>query len=121
MAIVQIISPIDIATQGFIGTTPLSIATQGFIVFLEEEIIDEVDRSVGGGKDYHAERRRKEHREKQKQKRITATIYIGDEKFTKTVVVKDISISLSDVGVEVSLDEQQKPIIKIILPTDEKA
>ena len=120
MAIVQIISPIDIATQGFIGTNPLSIATQGFIVFLDDEIID-IGLPAGGRKDYHGDRRRKEQREKDKRKKITATIYIGNEVFKESVIVKDVSLSLTDVNVEVSLDEQQKPIIKIILPNDEKA
>lgn len=113
MTSIQIISPIDIAIQGFIGNVPLSIATQGVIVFLEEEIIDVI---VGGGKDYRTEQRRKKWQEKQQRKKITATIYIGDEKFTETVVVKDISMSLNDIDVEVSIDEQQKPKIKIILP-----
>jgi hypothetical protein len=120
----QIISPLDIATNGILAVIPsrqiqnpaLTIATMGWIVFLEEEIIEEV--VVGGGKDYRAERRRKEQLEKRK--KITATVFVGDEKFTKSVITKDVKLSLKDVKVSISTDDKLRPKIEIILPNDQE-
>ena len=117
-----IISPLDIATNGVLAvissrniqSPALTIATVGWIVLLEEELLE----IPSGGKDYHGDRRRKKQLEKYK--KITATIFVGDEKFTESVITKNVKLSLKDVRVSISTDDKSKPKIKIILPDEYK-
>lgn len=102
-----------------IGGEALSLITDGFVtVILEEEIIEpeepEVDPRLSGGgvpDDTWEARQRKK-----KKKKITAKVYIGGEEFKETVIVEDLTLELKDVRLNVSLDENQKPKLKIILP-----
>jgi len=125
----QIISPIDIATNGLLATvaidrtqsggpqlivTPaLTIATMGWIVFLEEEIV-EVPEKKGGRKPPRV--RPGDKRKKKFRKKITCRVQVDNEWYTDVAYTDDLKLNLRDVRVKLDLDEQKKPIIEIILP-----
>jgi len=109
----QTISPIHIATQGFV--TPCiayHIATHGWIVFLEEEIIEVVPLEGGGKTPVRPGDRRK----RKFRKKITCRVQVDGEWYTDVVYTDDLKLNLRNVQVNLDLDEQKKPIIEIILP-----
>ena len=103
--VTQVLSPLDIATQGLLSDNILTIATQGWIAFVTEEIIE------GGGKPP----RPGDRRVIKKKKRITVTCFIDGKKYVETVETKDLTIKLKDVIINV-IYEETKPKVIIILP-----
>jgi len=105
-----IVDPLSIATEGFIlisnpsSCASISIATMGFIVELTESLVIRSGKldphSLGG------------YPKKPKiRKRITATVYIDNVKYTESIEVDDINIKLSDVRVNLILEEISPRII----------
>ena len=116
----QIISPLDIATNGVLAVIPsrniqtpaLTMATMGWIVFLEEEIEEvEIDGGGGGPPARPGDRKKKKLR-----KKITCRVMIAGEWYEKVAYTNDIKMNLKDVDVEINTDKEKKPIIEIILP-----
>ena len=116
----QIISPLDIATDGLLATISsrelfnpaLTIATSGWIVFLTEEIV-EAEEVKSGGK---VGRPKRISKRKKLQKKITARVLVGERWYEQTVYTNDIKMDLKKVNVTVNMDENLKPKIKILLP-----
>jgi len=128
----QIISPLDIATNGVLSvltldrtndgaddtvvTPALSIATMGWIVFVEEFIEEVVEEVVsGGGFPQTSTERRKELKKKQR-KRIKVWVYIDGERYEDVAYTSDLSTKLTARNIRITLDENKKPKIQILLP-----
>jgi len=117
----QIISPLDIATNGLLSVLPsrqilspsLTIASMGWIVFLEEEIVEVVVE--GGGKPQRPKKRGVDKRKKYR-KKITCRVRVDGEWYTDVAYTEDLKLNLKTVQVKMDLNEQKKPIIEIILP-----
>jgi hypothetical protein len=109
----QVISPLDIATKGRLSKNPITIATRGYIVYLTEEIVEEVVPVIlhGGGDTSIPSEKDK----KRKKKVITATVQVGGVTITETVETYDTSLKLTDVKVEI-VESNDKPTLKIVLP-----
>ena len=115
----QIISPLDIATMGILAVLPsrliltpaLTVASMGWIVFLEEEIVPVVEEGGGKTRIKMGDRRKKKYR-----KKITCRVRVDGEWYTDVAYTDDLKMNLRDVRIKMDLDEQQKPIIEIILP-----
>lgn len=106
MAEIQVIDPLEIATMGMISTSPITVATNGFIVFITEDIIDEIVPPRGGSADGATlimgpyDHYREEP--KKKKKRITAMVVIDGVEYTDSVEVSDLTITAKDIHVEVT-------------------
>jgi hypothetical protein len=119
----QIISPLDIATNGFLANVivnrpidgplqavvapALTIATMGWIVILEEEVEEEIEEGGGG-----ISKRPK----KRLRKKITAKVLVDGVWYSEVAYTENVYLKLKEVNVDVELDEEQKPKITILLP-----
>ncbi len=123
-----VIDPLAIATQGYLVTEKpfqidtLSVATLGFYVVITEEIIDEIiPTKLGGAADATLVMGPYDHyrEERKKKKRITATTIIGGVTYAETIEVDDITITASDVHIEIS-NSATKPQLKITVMRGKK-
>ena len=107
-----IIDPFQIATMGVSGD-PITIATNGWIVYIDEEVVDVVERVSPGGGVYEEPWDAWKHLEdeKKKKKKITARVIIDGQEYSDTIYLEDLSITAKDVSVEIS--DKPKPNIKI--------
>lgn len=122
-----VIDPLNILTMGMTGPEtndiwlpngpPLNLITDGFVtVILEEEIIppEPEEPKGGGGIDDWQEQLKKWERQKKK-KKISAKVIIGGEIYEDSVIIEDLTITVRDVKLQLS-DEDNNIKIKIILP-----
>lgn len=99
---ILVISPIDIATLGFLYD-PLAIATDGLIILVKEEIIVDSDilRKIP------TYRRNVKKNKEKVYKKITVTLTVDGVEYTKTKITKNVNIKLSDIRV-VYIDKKIK-------------
>jgi len=122
----QTLVPLQIATNGILApveeygiqSPSLTIATMGWIVILEEEIeeIEEVVTSGGTPETSQQRFKRLKKKKKKKRKKITAWVEVDGVVYKEVAYTSDLNMSLTDVDVDIKLDEDKKPRLKIILP-----
>lgn len=108
------IDPLSIATEGFVSdiigyTFPLAVATGGLIVELVEEI---VTVKLGGN-------RPSRPKKVIKVKKITLRVTIDGIVYEETAYSKNLNLKLTNANIDVSLDEERKPKLKILIPKEE--
>lgn len=105
MTITQIIDPFEIATQGISSNDAITIATNGFIVFITEEIIDDIIPRRGGAADATLVMGPYDHYKEnspKKKKRITAIVIIDGIEYSDTVESEDLTLTAKDISIEVT-------------------
>ena len=128
------IVPIEVATNGYIGTglNTLSIAVDGYLMTVTIETIPISGGFLVKGLSHNMRRKQQERREKWKKeyphksekeyeeeceieyiKKITVTLTINNEKFSETKYIDDIpDLSVEDVDIQI-VEKNEKPKIKI--------
>lgn len=102
-----VVDPLNIITMGLISGDPLNLITDGFITaIIEEEII------AGGGAPYDPHN---PWQNQKKKKKITARVFIAGKEYVESVTVDDLTISISDIKLDVSTSLNEVKV-KIILP-----
>lgn len=112
------ISPLDIATDGYL-CSPLSVVVNGYLCTVETEIVPpdkippkQIISIAGGGGNrlpFRDWERKKENKNK-KLNKITVKVKVDGKEYIQTEYVDDLTIKAEDVKFEITDD---KPNIKI--------
>lgn len=116
-----LVNPLSIATQGLLLSNnginyefnPFTFSINGFLVEITEEIITKDEKSlldINGGR-YTGRKKYPQN----KKKLITVNCFINGKKYTQTKTYKNLNISVKDVGVEIDMNTNNKPKIKIFV------
>ena len=111
------IDPYQIATCGQNSRNTFTLASNGILVdvFIEDIVVPIPTRRAPGGAQGYQPSDGKEEKKKKK-KKVTVVATVAGKKYTKTVIVEDRpDLTVKDVEVDVNLQEDNKPSIKITI------